>query len=159
MLFAQPPERIRAMAGPLLAAGKSIGIRAAVVVRETREEALAAAREIVAQHARHAGAESRFITKSDSVSMNGAYAAAEDEWLTPWLWTGAVRVFGSSSLVILGSPDDVAEALFAYRNAGVTQFIFSGWPKTEEMRRFGRDVLPLVRQREAAVGSGACASF
>jgi alkanesulfonate monooxygenase len=35
-----------------------------------------------------------------------------------------------------------------FRAAGITQFILSGWPTGEEMIRFGRDVLPLVRQRE-----------
>jgi alkanesulfonate monooxygenase len=152
MMFAQPPEQIRAMAGPVLDAGKTIGIRAAVVVRPTREEALAAARRIVAQAERDAASERRFIGGSDSVSMNRAYDAAEAEWLTPCLWTGAVRVFGSSSLVLVGSPEEIAEALFDYREAGVTQFIFSGWPKLEEMRIFGAEVLPLL-------GVRACASF
>ena len=162
MMFAQPPEQIRAMAGPVLDAGKSIGIRAAVVVRPTRAEALAAARRIVARadaDASSAG-ERRFIAGSDSVSMNRAYDAAESEWLTPYLWTGAVRVFGSSSLVLVGSPDEIADALFEYRDAGVTQFIFSGWPKLDEMCIFGRDVLPILRRREAAeTGARACASF
>lgn len=164
MMFAQTPDQIRAMAGPVLEAGKSIGIRAAIVVRPTREEALAAARQIVARSDSDAVSrtgERRFIAASDSVSMNRAYNAAESEWLTPYLWTGAVRVFGSSSLVLIGSPEEIADALFEYRDAGVTQFILSGWPKLEEMRNFGREVLPILRRREAAVKTGArtCVSF
>ena len=163
MMFAQPPEQIQAMAGPVLDAGKTIGIRAAVVVRPTREEALDAARTIVARadHDGSARAERRFIASSDSVSMNRAHDAAQAEWLTPYLWTGALRVFGSSSLVLVGSPDEIVDALFDYRDAGVTQFIFSGWPKLEEMRRFGAEVLPILRRREAEAETGAraCASF
>ena len=156
MTFAQPPQQIRELAAPLLAVGKTVGIRAAVVVRPTREEALAEARRIVAEadpEAASRGREQRFIGSSDSVSMNRTYQAAEREWLTRSLWTGAVRVFGSSSLVLVGSPEDIADALFEYREAGVTQFIFSGWPKLEEMRIFGREVMPLLR------GAPACASF
>jgi alkanesulfonate monooxygenase len=80
--------------------------------------------------------------------MSRTFDAAAEEWLTPTLWTGAVRVFGSSSLVLVGTPEEIASALFDYRAAGVTQFIFSGWPKLEEMQVFGREVIPLVRRRE-----------
>jgi alkanesulfonate monooxygenase len=164
MMFAQPPDQIRAMSGPVLAAGKTIGIRAAIVVRPTREEALGAAREIVRQADPDASSrtgERHFIRGgTDSVSMSRTYDAAGDEWLTPYLWTGAVRVFGSSSLVLVGSPDEIVDALFEYRDAGVTQFIFSGWPKLEEMRIFGREVLPILRRRELEeAGARACASF
>jgi len=164
MMFAQPPDKIREMSGPVLAAGRTIGIRAAIVVRPTRQEALDAARQIVARSdpdsASRTG-ERKFISGTDSVSMSRTFDAADDEWLTPYLWTGAVRVFGSSSLVLIGSPQEIVDALFEYRDAGVTQFILSGWPKLEEMRIFGQEVLPLLRRREAneELGTRACASF
>ena len=151
MMFAQPPQAIAEIAGPVLAAGRTIGIRAAVVVRETHEEAVAAAREIVERAdpgASSSKGERQFISATDSVSMSRTFDAAAEEWLTPTLWTGAVRVFGSSSLVLVGTPEEIASALFDYRAAGVTQFIFSGWPKLEEMQVFGREVIPLVRRRE-----------
>jgi alkanesulfonate monooxygenase len=163
MMFAQPPAAIAALSGPLLAAGKSIGIRAAVVVRSTREEACAEARRIVANAERAAtGAsastgERKFISSTDSVSMSRTFEAAEEEWLTPTLWTGAVRVFGSSSLVLVGTPEEIAAALFEYRAAGVTQFIFAGWPKLEEMRIFGREVMPIIRAREREEAHAAAA--
>jgi hypothetical protein len=34
-----------------------------------------------------------------------------------------------------------------YKEIGVTQFIIAGWPKLDEMMIFGREVLPLVRER------------
>ena len=36
----------------------------------------------------------------------------------------------------------------AYREVGVTQFILSGWSNSEEVERFGKMVLPLVRELE-----------
>jgi alkanesulfonate monooxygenase SsuD/methylene tetrahydromethanopterin reductase-like flavin-dependent oxidoreductase (luciferase family) len=51
----------------------------------------------------------------------------------------------------VGSPEEVAGAFIEYRRIGVTQFIISGWPKLEEMIIFGRDVLPLIRQKERAL--------
>ena len=37
-----------------------------------------------------------------------------------------------------------------YRGLGVSQFILSGWPNTEAVTYFGREILPRVRAREAA---------
>jgi alkanesulfonate monooxygenase len=35
-----------------------------------------------------------------------------------------------------------------YKAAGVSEFIFSGWPARDEMRMFYTRVLPLVRELE-----------
>jgi alkanesulfonate monooxygenase len=57
----------------------------------------------------------------------------------------------------VGTPEDVAGALLEYRESGVSQFILSGWPKLDEMIRFGRDVLPIVREMETRSASKAVA--
>jgi hypothetical protein len=52
---------------------------------------------------------------------------------------------------------EVATALLEYKPIGISQFLFSGWPDAEEVDRFGRDVLPLVRafeRQEAEVTIG-----
>jgi alkanesulfonate monooxygenase len=53
----------------------------------------------------------------------------------------------------VGTPEEVASAIMDYKAMGISQFIFSGWPKLEEMKRFGRDVVPLVRDKERALGN------
>ena len=57
---------------------------------------------------------------------------------------------GAPAVAIVGSPQEVADALWAYRDAGVTQFLFMGWPDMTEMSNFHNEVLPRVRTREAA---------
>jgi alkanesulfonate monooxygenase len=84
--------------------------------------------------------------------MHQAHALGETEWLTPWLWTGAVRTLGAVSLCIVGTPEEVAAGFLAFQEAGVSHFILSGWPAHEEMLRFGSDVLPLIRAAESAPG-------
>jgi hypothetical protein len=84
--------------------------------------------------------------------MQEAHALAEDEWLTPWLWTGLVRTLGAPWFCLVGSPVDVAEGLMAFKAAGISQFILSGSPTGEEMLRFGADVLPLVREAKDEIG-------
>jgi len=44
----------------------------------------------------------------------------------------------------------IAAAFLEYKKIGVTDFIMSGWPELEEVDRFGREVLPLVRNAESA---------
>jgi len=153
MMMADTPAKIFAKCGPVLEARKTVGLRMSVFARPTREEAIAAARAFAAE--RPAGfdsksAESRFVTGGDTVGMRKTFELAESEWLTPWLWTGLVRTHGAPTLAIIGSYDDVAEALLEYKAAGVRQFIFSGWPKLDEMVRFGSEVIPRVREAEAA---------
>ena len=64
-----------------------------------------------------------------------------------------MRYIGPTALARLGTPEEVASAVMEYRKAGVTQFILSGWPKLDEMIRFGRDVLPLIRHKEISAVS------
>jgi len=63
-----------------------------------------------------------------------------------------------ADLPLVGTPADIADAFMEYRDAGVSQFILSGWPKLAEMVRFGREVLPLVwseRWRILSIGQGS----
>jgi alkanesulfonate monooxygenase len=57
-------------------------------------------------------------------------------------------------VAIVGSAGEVADALWAYRDAGVSQFLFMGWTDAEEMAGFARHVLPLIRAREEAAAAG-----
>jgi alkanesulfonate monooxygenase len=152
MQLADTPENLRSSVLPVLAAGKEVGLRMSIIARPTREEAVRAGYELLAEldpSMRDRENEARFILKSDSVSISATYALAENEWLNSWLWTGAVRTHGAPAISLVGSFEEVAHALIDYAEIGVTQFILSGWPKLKEMILFGREVLPLVRKLES----------
>src|SRR5262249_35154806 len=125
---------------------KQAGLRLSIIARPSREEAVDFAYSMIAGHDRQSDAD--FVKNSDSKSIAGTYHLAESDWLTPWLWTGAVRVFGAPAMAIVGTPAQVASAIMEYRQAGITHFIFSGWPKLDSMKYFGQEVLPLVRAAE-----------
>jgi alkanesulfonate monooxygenase len=148
------PDKVAADVGPVLACGKEIGLRLSIVSRPTRREAIDAA-HAVADSAGTAfddkGVERQFINRSDSLWMKEVHEMAREEWLSPVLWTGAVRSHGAASLALVGSPDEIASAIVDYARVGVSQFILSGWPKLDEMRFFGSHILPLVRERERAL--------
>jgi alkanesulfonate monooxygenase len=75
-------------------------------------------------------------------------AADEVGWLSGHLCAGLVPYYGSSSLTLVGTPDELAKTFLEYEKIGVTQFIISGWPKLDEMVIFGREVLPRIRNAE-----------
>jgi alkanesulfonate monooxygenase len=146
--FPLAPDRLAGEIRPVLDAGKQVGLRLGVVARPTRAEAVSAARDLV-DHAGAAGRDLRaFVRQSDSQSIRSIDALSRDEWLSPCLWTGAVPTLGVTSVCLVGSYDEVADQLVALRELGVSQYILTGWPKWDEMVRFGRDVIPRVRDRE-----------
>jgi alkanesulfonate monooxygenase len=149
MRFADTPDAIRAQEVP---AGVELGLRLSVLVRPTREEAVREARRLLLgeKTAPARASEAAFVGGSDASGVRDTFRLAEREWLTPCLWAGAVQQLGATSLALVGTPDDVAEALLEYGRAGVTQLILSGWPKRGEMVRFAAEVLPRVRAAEGA---------
>ncbi|HXM35870.1 MAG TPA: LLM class flavin-dependent oxidoreductase [Pyrinomonadaceae bacterium] len=142
------PEKLRPLVAKTREQGIEVCLRLCVVCRPTREEALEAAQALLPDE--DIGRQERgILARSDSQTLKQALAAADDVgWLNRNLWAGLVPYYGSSSITLLGSPQELAEAFLEYKNIGVTQFIIAGWPKLDEMVIFGRDVLPLVRQAE-----------
>lgn len=150
MRLGDTPERIRASAQPVLAAGKEVGLRFSMVIRKTKAEAIDAAHKIVYNEVGQSynKKENKFVLNTDSVSMKKMYEMSAEEWLTPYLWTGAVRTRGASAICLVGTPEEIATAIMEYKKAGVTQYIMSGWPTEQEMVQFGEQVIPLVRELE-----------
>ncbi len=140
-------ERIR----PLLAREIEVGLLTSIIARPTRKEALAVAEALLTS----VGGEARvvhqqFAAKVDSAGFRSVYemAQANPGWITPWLWTGAVPYLGAPSIALVGSFEEIADAILLYKQRGVTQFLFMGWPDQEEIDYFGSGVLPLVRTQE-----------
>lgn len=127
------------------------GIRLYVIVRDTDEEAWAAAADLYGRMDERAiAANQRFVGKTDSVgqqrmtAMHGGQKPdnLRDLEIAPNLWAGIGLVRPGPGTAIVGSPDTVIRALEAYKKAGVNTFILSGMPLLEEAFRFGEKVLP-----------------
>lgn len=148
----RPPDELAADAAPLRAAGIDVGVRFSLVVRREREEAVRAANALAGGGDR-AWVRQVFVDpgRADGIGATVARAVERDDaWFPPCGWRGAVPAYGPSAVALVGSPEDVAGAILAYRDAGVGQMIFSGWPNAETLETFGREVLPRVRELEAA---------
>jgi alkanesulfonate monooxygenase len=149
--LANTAENIYNSSRAVISKGKEVALRLSVISRPTRNEAVRAAYSLLERLDSLDGSrqmEGRFVMNSDSTSIRSTLDLTTSEWPAPNLWTGAVPFYGSTAIALVGTPEEVAGALMEYRDAGVSQFILSGWPKLESMRYFSREVLPLVRKKE-----------
>lgn len=151
--------------------GAEVGLLVSLITRPTRQEALASAEALVAGFAAETrDVHRRFAADSDSTGFRAVYRAAADpatSWLTPTLWTGAVPFLGAPAIALVGSYGEVADAILRYREIGVTQFLFAGWPDIAEIQHFAAGVVPqlgeaaveraLTQARAGAVAGGAAA--
>jgi alkanesulfonate monooxygenase len=135
--------------------GRELGMLVSLIARPTHEEACSAANAVVDRFGDSAAATQRkFLDRSDSTGFRAVYdpaASSTAEALGPCLWTGAVPYLGSRAIALVGSFEEICDALFVYWEAGVSQFLFMGWPDAREVEYFGQGVLPLVRARETAM--------
>jgi alkanesulfonate monooxygenase len=142
------PDKLRLIVARTRERGVEVCLRLCVICRPTREEALAAAQALLPGEEIEKQ-ERNILTKSDSQTLKQALSAADEVgWLNRNLWAGLVPYYGSSSITLVGTPEDLSEAFLEYKDIGVTQFIIAGWPKLDELIIFGREVLPLVRSAE-----------
>jgi alkanesulfonate monooxygenase len=131
------------------------GIRLHVIVRETEEQAWAAAGELVSHLDERvvAAAQAKFA-QMDSVGQRrmaelnkGKFNKAnirEGLEVSPNLWAGVGLVRGGAGTALVGNPRQVADRIKEYAAFGLEYFILSGYPHLEEAHRFAELVFPLL---------------
>ena len=75
-------------------------------------------------------------------------AAAQGVRLDKRLWTGVAAISGAqgNSTGLVGTPEQVADALLDYYDLGVTTFLIRGFDPFDDAIAYGRDLIPLVRE-------------
>jgi alkanesulfonate monooxygenase len=149
------PEEMAPRLKPVLASGTEVGLLLSIIARRSREEAISEAYALLARVGGKARQVHRdFSARSDSVAFTGTLALAEkngSDWVTQWLWTGAVPYLGAPAIALVGSYDEVAGAIHAFEEIGISQFLFMGWPDLEEMKRFAGEVRPRLEESPALI--------
>ncbi|MEP9305311.1 LLM class flavin-dependent oxidoreductase, partial [Klebsiella pneumoniae] len=125
------------------------GIRLHVIVRETEEEAWAAADRLIAHLDDDTIAQAQKIfARMDSAGqarMSALHQGSRDNLrIAPNLWAGVGLVRGGAGTALVGNPQQVAERIREYQALGISNFIFSGYPHLEEAHRFAELVMPLL---------------
>jgi alkanesulfonate monooxygenase len=124
------------------------GLRITTLVRATSEEAWRDAEVKVEKMAATAGAWRGFDKGSQAVGQQRLLELAEQgEVLDACLYTtpGKYGGGGAGTTWLVGSYDEVADALARYRDLGVTHFVLSDTPYREETVRVGDHLLPRLR--------------
>jgi alkanesulfonate monooxygenase len=153
LMFAGPEEAVRAEIAALRAgpggAGVDVVVRAHLIVRETEEQARAAAEELLSRVDPRVRAMTG-ASRNDPGSQRAAQdelARSKDLYLTRHLWAGVGTARYGAAVAVVGDPEQVADVLAGYVAAGVRGFILSGYPKLAECHRFGALMTPVLRSR------------
>lgn len=77
--------------------------------------------------------------------------AAKGDRVDERLWTAIAREIGgrSNSTSLVGTPEQVADALLKYYDLGITTFLIRGFDPLVDTIDYGRELLPLVRAKVA----------
>ncbi|KHK49676.1 alkanesulfonate monooxygenase [Ralstonia sp. A12] len=75
-------------------------------------------------------------------------AAEQGDRVDKRLWTAIARETGarSNSTALVGTPEQVADALLDYYDLGVTTFLIRGFDPLEDVVDYGRTLIPRVRE-------------
>lgn len=89
---------------------------------------------------------------SERLQRQGAEREVHDERL----WYGVTKLTGpgGNSTALVGTPRQVADALMAYRRAGVDTVLIRGFDPLNDVVDWGRELVPLLRQQAARTPVG-----
>lgn len=161
LLWIEPLEEIAARIDRVREAYAScgrmpaFGLRTHLVVRDDPDEAWEAA------HALIADAHPDVLRQRQAVAAGGRPTAGTDAGshrVGRHLWSGLSTVRVNCGSAIVGTPQQVAEELYAYWKLGVDEFILSGFPHVEESVRVRQAVLPGLRDRIGGIAGNMTAA-
>lgn len=118
------------------------------ILAETEEKAWARADGILARAkalAQASGIQRQVPANEGSKRLLAA--AAQGSRLDKRLWTGIAELLGAkgNSTSLVGTPEQVAEALLDYYDLGITTFLIRGFDPLEDAIDYGKRLIPLTR--------------
>ena len=118
-----------------------------MIVRDTEKEARETLREIIAKA--HVEAVEGF---GAAVKQAGQSTADKKGMWADSSFEDLVQYNDGFRTQLIGTPEQVATRIFEYRKIGVDLILTGFLHYHEEVERFGREVLPIVRELEVAAG-------
>jgi alkanesulfonate monooxygenase len=123
------------------------------ILANTEEKAWARAQSILERARALADKTGYAKTKEpeNAGSLRLLEAASWGARLDKCLWTELAAQTGAkgNSTALVGTPDQVADALLDYYDIGITTFLIRGFDPLDDAIAYGRDLIPLVKARVA----------
>jgi alkanesulfonate monooxygenase len=148
---AEKIERVRAAAADR---GRQVrfGIRLHTISRDDSAAAWAAAEHLLdsvpAETIAQVQAKLRRSQSEGQRRMLELHGGSRDSLeVYPNLWAGVGLGRGGAGTALVGSHAEVAALIEEYADAGIEEFVLSGYPHLEELYWFGEGVLPLLERR------------
>ncbi|PRH35486.1 LLM class flavin-dependent oxidoreductase [Burkholderia gladioli] len=159
-LWGESLDQVRELTGRVRAAAAAQGrqIRFSVSFRPI----LAATEDAAWDRARRILAETRRLREATGLGVGSPQqsegarrllaAAERGSRVDKRLWTEIAQLSGgrSNSTALVGTPEQVADALADYYDIGVTTFLIRGFDPLEDAIDYGRELIPRVRELVAA---------
>lgn len=119
------------------------------ILADTEELAWARAEQIL-QQATTLAERNGFVRREppNEDSRRLLAAAAQGTRLDKRLWTGIASLLGAqgNSTALVGTPEQVADALLDYYDLGITTFLIRGFDPLNDAIDYGKRLIPLTRQ-------------
>jgi alkanesulfonate monooxygenase len=119
------------------------------IIADTEEAAWAKANEIL-ERAGELASGYTFSPKPESVGAQRLReTAAKGDVVDKRLWTGIARLVGGghNSTALVGTPEQVSDALLDYYDLGVSNFLIRGFDPVNDARDYGQALIPLTREK------------
>jgi len=130
----------------------AFGLRVHTIARDTAQEAWAEADRLltgISEEQIRKVQDGRRRSESEGqrrmLALNGGTKDGLE--IHPNLWAGIGLVRGGAGTALVGSHQQIADLIEQYVEAGITEYVLSGYPHLEEAYRFGEGVLPELTAR------------
>lgn len=125
------------------------------IIADTEAAAWTKAEQILEQaRARQTSAGPVLAEKTESVGAKRLMATSRlGDRVDSCLWTGIASLVGGShnSTALVGTPDQVAEAIARYYQLGVEHILIRGFDPLNDASAFGEELIPLIRAKTDAL--------
>src|ERR1700677_777350 len=148
---AQVAEKIARVRSLAASKGRTVrfGIRLHIIVRETADEAWAAANDLIKYidpatvERAHKGL-ARFDSEGQKRMADLIKGKGSNLEVSPNLWAGIGLVRSGAGTALVGDPATVADRMLEYADLGIESFVLSGYPHLEEAYRVAELLFPLL---------------